>query len=432
MLFEQHYGKKRKKNMSRTRIVGGKITEKIGGDYKIYSKGDIVYNAVGPITMTGVENGVTFGKPEKPPKIKITDLKVTKVEGPFDENMKLVKYIKANVFYTYKATPSRKPTDFELNLLKWAVKNDDKKLDKLSGVASLNQLASDGTIILNIKVTGSEKTKIYAYFNYPSKTVNLLCDIENKYPKVYISTTPSGYTIQKLYGHPAAKDYGYPYEPAVIVSTYKAYLKFFENGETKDIIEFNVTRDAWWYLGIKNHKYELLNRTFEPLEGSENKYLTDEIHFPSGAPKDCRGYFLNQNGKRIIDAEAFETDVDVDNKKIGDNRKEKNKAKNVMLHIGGVYKARYEYAGVEWLGGSLGCFSFIPKNDIYATEELARKASDNDDYDDDLSNSHWLKITNKINELRELDTEKRFFIIINKRTDWVKTKNINFDQLLKE
>jgi hypothetical protein len=55
--------------MSRTRTVGGKITEIVGGDYKIYSKGNITYNSNKSITFTGKENGVTFGKPQDPPVI---------------------------------------------------------------------------------------------------------------------------------------------------------------------------------------------------------------------------------------------------------------------------------------------------------------------------------------------------------------------------
>lgn len=218
----------------------------------------------------------------------------------------------------------------------------------------------------------------------------------------------------------------------MVVATYKASLKFLENGAIKDVLEFNVTRDAWWYLGEKEDEVHLLNRTFEPKFSDKNLYLTEEIHFPSKAPDNCRGYFLMQNKSRSIDAEPFEIDSDINGQKIGDQRSEKEKANNVMLHIGGVYKAGVKGAGVEWLGGSLGCFAFIPKNDIYTTEELAKTASKNDDYDDDLSNSHWLKVTDKINELREKDSKKRFFIIINKRESWVKTKKINSSEVLKE
>lgn len=46
--------------MSRTRIVGGKITEIVHGDYNIYSEGDIVYNSAKAVTFEGKE-GIVYG-----------------------------------------------------------------------------------------------------------------------------------------------------------------------------------------------------------------------------------------------------------------------------------------------------------------------------------------------------------------------------------
>ena len=62
--------------MSRTRIVGGKITEIIGGDYKIYSKGPIEYISNDEIIITG-KNGITYGEPES---IKLEDAFIPIVE----------------------------------------------------------------------------------------------------------------------------------------------------------------------------------------------------------------------------------------------------------------------------------------------------------------------------------------------------------------
>ncbi|OWP73995.1 hypothetical protein BWG23_15270, partial [Flavobacterium oreochromis] len=56
-------------NMSRTRIVGGKITEIVGGDYKIYSAENIEINSQKHISINGNENGVTYGNPKKPPTL---------------------------------------------------------------------------------------------------------------------------------------------------------------------------------------------------------------------------------------------------------------------------------------------------------------------------------------------------------------------------
>ncbi len=54
--------------MSRTRIVGGKITEIVGGNYSIYAKESIIYNAATTITETA-EGGISFGEPKDPPSI---------------------------------------------------------------------------------------------------------------------------------------------------------------------------------------------------------------------------------------------------------------------------------------------------------------------------------------------------------------------------
>lgn len=53
--------------MSRIRIVKGKITEKIGGEYNIYSKSNIIYNAVEEVLNKGENEGISYGSPSDPP-----------------------------------------------------------------------------------------------------------------------------------------------------------------------------------------------------------------------------------------------------------------------------------------------------------------------------------------------------------------------------
>jgi hypothetical protein len=169
--------------MSRIRIVGGKIIKTTGGEHNMYSEGNIVFNANGAITETS-DVGITFGEPKEAPKLKMTDVKVTKVEGPFDDERNLIKDVKVGESYMYKATPSRTPSDFELKLLKWAIKNDDKEVKTLSGVSLNNQLASDGTMPLNIRIADSTKATVFAYFNDINETsgveINLQSDGEIK------------------------------------------------------------------------------------------------------------------------------------------------------------------------------------------------------------------------------------------------------------
>ena len=416
-------------------IRGGNIVRKIGGESIKRAKKSLILEATHDnlilysakkVEMIGEQGGVEYLNDYTPPP----PLHVVKLDGPYDDNTgKKVSILKKGKRYSYKVIQfNRTPKIAELKNLKWANRYDNDKI-----ITNYSHIVGSQNVSFKVRENTENTTmSVYAYFSKPTDQISIITLIEGKYPKLYISTQKTGYTIQKLYGHPAAKDYTYPYEPAVVVSTYKAYLRFFENGETKDILEFNVTRDAWYYLGEKDNKVHLLNRTFEPLDENMNLYYTEEIHFPSKAPSDCRGYFLMQNKSRKLKAEPFEVEVDIDNNPIEEKREKPTEASNVMVHIGGVYRAGVNGFLVQWLGGSLGCFSFIPSNDIYQTEELAKKASINDDYDDDSSNHHWLKITNKIKELKEQDILKRFYVIINKRKSWVKTKEIELKEVLHE
>lgn len=54
--------------MSRTRIVKGKITERVKGDISIYSASNIIETSMQSIVETGKEKGISFGQPSKPPE----------------------------------------------------------------------------------------------------------------------------------------------------------------------------------------------------------------------------------------------------------------------------------------------------------------------------------------------------------------------------
>lgn len=362
-------------------------------------------------------------------------IKILKLEGPFDEKGKLVEILNIDKKYEYKITKfNRKIKQDELNKLQWAIQFDGEK--EYSHYSSFNGKKTLSINMAKLLKPKDKKNKInmrvYAYFKTPSNKVSIINLIEGQYPKLYVSTEKTGYTIQKLYGHPFADPFIGTYEPAVVVETYRAYLKFFKNGVTTDIIAFNVTRDAWYYLGEKADNAYLLNRTFEPKIAENNIYLTEESHFPPLAPDYIKGYTLLQNGSSTIQAEPLEKQTDINGKPIKDKRINNSEAHDIMLHIGGVYRVNAGLLGRQWLGGSLGCFAFIPENDIFPTAHAAKQASENDDYDDDSSNLHWLKVTDKINKLREKDIQKRFFIIINKRKAWVKTKTIDVKEILHE
>ena len=54
--------------MSRIRIVGGTITKTTGGDYNIYSDGNIVYNSAKVVTETS-DAGIVYGEPKSSPPV---------------------------------------------------------------------------------------------------------------------------------------------------------------------------------------------------------------------------------------------------------------------------------------------------------------------------------------------------------------------------
>jgi hypothetical protein len=162
--------------MGKTTIVNGDAFFITGGNFKVHSQENIENYSQKQVIQKGAEKGVTHNKPKTP---KLTDLKVTKVEGPFDKDGKLVTIVKKGEFFTYKATPSRKPTVSEVILLKWATKNDNGKVKELTGVSSHNQLSKEGKIIIGIAINEDcEKAKVYAYFKKANNSASVLTDVE--------------------------------------------------------------------------------------------------------------------------------------------------------------------------------------------------------------------------------------------------------------
>lgn len=250
--------------------------------------------------------------------------------------------------------------------------------------------------------------------------------IPEKYVKLKITTNISGYTLQKVYGHPnVGTRWGKSTEPqpAVVVPTYHAKLILFDSSKGEDgsvKYDINVTRDAWYFLGVDtNHATQCRNIAFEPADATKNKYLTDQIHFPTAADPIIHGYFLmedesqRQQEKRYLHAEK----VSIDNP-FGapiSSRTDESLATNVMFHIGGFYIARASALHAKWLGGSEGCFAFIPKKSIRETPEEAANITMEKAF---FSNKTWVNLTTMIEKYRDNDAKKRFVIEIEKRNPY--------------
>jgi hypothetical protein len=238
-----------------------------------------------------------------------------------------------------------------------------------------------------------------------------------------ITTQKSGYTLQKVYGHPntsTSVNKALEPQPAVVVPTYHAKLIRFDSakGEKGSIQQnINVTRDAWYYLGEDDRGLKWCrNIAFEPLDPANNKYLTDQRHFPSAADPNVHGYFLMQDDsqrgqdKRYLHAEK----VRIQNLYGApvSTRTDELLASNVMFHIGGFYMARARALHAKWLGGSEGCFAFIPKESMREKVEDAEKITMKTAF---FSNRTWVNLTTNIERYRDSDPKKRFFVEVEKR-----------------
>jgi hypothetical protein len=137
--------------------------------------GQIVNQSEAKVVQNGAK-GVDYdkNKERKPP----TDIRITKVEGPFDDKGKLVDKIVLGTSYIYKATTSRKPKKEEIALLKWSVKFDEGERSIINGVASLNKLDGD-KIIIHLKINQEfEKGKVYAFYQKADEGVSVVLSLK--------------------------------------------------------------------------------------------------------------------------------------------------------------------------------------------------------------------------------------------------------------
>ena len=70
--------------MSRTRIVKGKITERVKGDISIYSASNIIETSLQSIIETGKEKGISFGQPSKPSEYQLENTIILYIGMFFD------------------------------------------------------------------------------------------------------------------------------------------------------------------------------------------------------------------------------------------------------------------------------------------------------------------------------------------------------------
>ena len=176
------------------------------------TKGNLEFTSPDEVRFHGKDGGKKFGDFEKKKEDK--PLKVTKVEGPFDENGKKATIIKKGEFYTFKATPSRKPSNAEVKLMKWAIKYDNGKIKELVGFSAYNKLI-DGKIIVTFKTSEDfEKAKVYAYFIKASEKVSVEINLKINQGGAFLfiltdELLPSGKLVRKVIVPPPAQIFDY-------------------------------------------------------------------------------------------------------------------------------------------------------------------------------------------------------------------------------
>lgn len=311
--------------------------------------------------------------------------------------------------------------------VKWDYRLGSEKQKNLTDPATGQQLTGSRIRFTVPDEWAGREVKLFPYLVGPNSGIfaPLTVEAAKEVIRIEITSKITGYTIQALKGLNFLFS-----DPVVIVPTYEANIcrssLNVKNESIQKVVEgsFNVTRDAWYYLGENTSgKMELLNRAFVPVNYQQNVYgLMWIAEYPrlSGAG----AFILTRYGERKLPAKPLRTQEKLNGSPIGSPRPDVNFATDVMLHIGGTY----EVFTVDHVGGSYGCFGFIPQDDVYPTIGAAEKAVEDDKYDDRTSNSDWKIITDKIIRLAFPEKKELQLILI----DRDENRNYIPEKILKE
>ncbi|MBC9930275.1 hypothetical protein [Chitinophaga qingshengii] len=213
------------KNAGNIILISKKYTEN-GEGVRWNSSAETTLNAAKSVKMHGQEEGVRFGTYEATQK---NTLLVKKVEGPFDEEGKLVNVMYKEKWYVFKATQfSRKPTDKELQQVQWSKQLDDGQVAHIHTGGTVK----DGTVAIQYKInahTVVQQTKIFACFQRPVKTVSVAATVKETEPVILFV---NGYWNKDLpmAGGDAGKEYWANKFVTAAQKYFNAQKKLFING----------------------------------------------------------------------------------------------------------------------------------------------------------------------------------------------------------
>jgi hypothetical protein len=180
--------------MSYTSNIGGKLIVNAKGSIKTYAKEDIELNSAKTITLTGKENGVSFGEPEHPPKkeeeIKYINGHFYNEDGTFEGKVDDKTYT-GIVDDVYTCTGKGKGKD-----------KDGKEIDIYNGIKLMKENDENIThshfcyvaYVVKMEAGDSDfrelKCIAYSSFNY-SKDITLKKDEKSKWKQVLAGTYSS-------------------------------------------------------------------------------------------------------------------------------------------------------------------------------------------------------------------------------------------------
>ena len=134
--------------MSRTRIVKGKITERVKGDISIYSASNIIETSLQSIVEIGKEKGISFGQPKRPPSIETTEVERIEIEKLKEgsANDGTGKSIRLGLVYGEK---------YKLRVTKF--KNNEEPISSMSIKWLVSYITEEGEVaFINISQRGKE------------------------------------------------------------------------------------------------------------------------------------------------------------------------------------------------------------------------------------------------------------------------------------
>jgi len=219
-------------------------------------------------------------------------------------------------------------------------------------------------------------------------------DLDGTEAKIKITTEVTGYTVQRLTGIVPTGS-----TTLVVVPTYKVILT---NAQKPDRIvgTASVTRDSWYSRGESNGKFELINRHFEPADANKNLFTGAQYNFPLGT--NLEAFKLTQYGSKVLNAEPHtkEQETFLNGQPIDEARTDYSKARDVYLHIGGLYQ--HTPGPDETLAASYGCFGFVSSPQVFQTVQQAQEAIKNGTWNTKgTSNGQYQSFLDQISNIRK-------------------------------